>query len=122
MSEVREVTDGTFEEDVIREGKPVLVDFYADWCPPCRAMAPILEGVAGELEKNLKVVKLDVDANPAMTRRYGVASLPTMLLFRDGKPVAQITGAKPKDALVRVLEPHLPGQSGSKGVTTGSVA
>lgn len=98
------VTDATFADDVLQSKKPVLVDFWADWCGPCKMVAPVLEEIADAHADKLTVAKLDVEANPETARDYQVISLPTMLLFADGKQVKQIVGAKGKAALLRELE------------------
>ncbi|MGK8502518.1 thioredoxin [Nocardia asiatica] len=98
------VTDASFADDVLLSEKPVLVDFWADWCGPCKMVAPVLEEIAGAHADKLTVAKLDVDANPNTARDYQILSLPTMMLFRGGKPVKQIVGAKGKAALLRELE------------------
>jgi thioredoxin len=100
-------TDATFANDVLTAGTPVLVDFTADWCPPCKMVAPVLEQIAAEEAGRLRVVSLDVDENPATTLKYGVLSMPTLALFVDGEIVAQIIGARPRLAIMRELEPHL---------------
>ncbi|WTQ62259.1 thioredoxin [Streptomyces sp. NBC_00158] len=100
-----EVTDADFEAQVLAErGRPVLVEFTADWCGPCRQLAPVLSAVAAERADHLKVVQIDADSNPATVTRYGVLSMPTMLLFRDGEPVRQIVGARPKRRLLQELD------------------
>ncbi|WP_040787704.1 thioredoxin [Nocardia paucivorans] len=100
----RTVTDANFAEEVLNSKKPVLVDFWADWCGPCKMVAPVLDEIAGTHADKLVVAKLDVDANPVTARDYQVMSLPTMMLFAGGKPVKQIVGAKGKAALLRELE------------------
>jgi thioredoxin 1 len=102
-----DVTDATFQSDVIDSGKTVLVDFWAAWCGPCKMVAPVLDEIAGENKEKLTVAKLDIDANPATARDYQVMSIPTMILFKDGKPVKQIVGAKPKAALLSDLSEYL---------------
>ena len=97
------VTDDSFAQDVLASGTPVLVDFWATWCGPCKMVAPVLEEIAGEKAGSLTVAKLDVDANPATARDFQVVSIPTMILFKDGKPVKRIVGAKGKAALLREL-------------------
>ncbi|HLS77217.1 MAG TPA: thioredoxin [Nocardia sp.] len=97
------VTDATFADEVLLSEKPVLVDFWATWCGPCKMVAPVLEEIAGAHADKLTVAKLDVDANPGTARDYQVLSLPTMMLFQGGKPVKQIVGAKGKAALLREL-------------------
>jgi thioredoxin len=87
------VFDSTFETEVLKSSEPVLVDFFAEWCGPCKAMAPALDQVASEMKGKLKVVKLDVDQNPNVTGEYGIRAMPTLMLFKDGKVAAQHTGA-----------------------------
>ncbi|GAA5106489.1 thioredoxin [Nocardia iowensis] len=98
------VTDASFADDVLLSEKPVLVDFWASWCGPCKMVAPVLEEIAGTHSDKLTVAKIDVDANPDTARDYKILSLPTMMLFRGGKPVKQIVGAKGKAALLRELD------------------
>ncbi|GEL19402.1 thioredoxin [Pseudonocardia asaccharolytica] len=102
-----DVTDASFEADVLKSDKTVLVDFWAAWCGPCKMVAPVLDEIAGEHADSLTVAKLDIDANPATARDYQVMSIPTMILFQDGKPVKQIVGAKPKAALLADLADYL---------------
>lgn len=106
MASIPYVTDDTFQRDVLEAEKPVLVDFTADWCPPCRAIAPVLESIQAERD-DLRIVKLDFDTQKDTALRYGVQSLPTMILFRDGGEAARIVGAGPKPALLARLEPAL---------------
>lgn len=101
-------TDATFASDVLAADRPVLVEFTADWCPPCKMIAPVLDQIARDEADRLKIVSLDVDANPETTRRYGVLGMPTLVLFVDGEVVSQTVGARPRAAILRELEPHLP--------------
>ncbi|CAM5578536.1 thioredoxin [Streptomyces fumanus] len=100
---VAEVTDETFETEVLGAELPVLVEFTADWCPPCRQMAPVLAALAEEEAGKLRVVQLDVDRNPETTNAYKVLSMPTFMLFRDGEPLRSMVGARPKRKLLEEL-------------------
>lgn len=100
---VAEVTDADFEAEVIEAELPVLVEFTADWCPPCRQMGPVLTALATETSDRLKVVQLDVDTNPLTTNAYKVLSLPTFMVFRAGEPVRSMVGARPKRRLLEEL-------------------
>ncbi|MFI6051689.1 thioredoxin [Streptomyces violascens] len=101
---VDEVTDETFADEVMGAALPVLVEFTADWCPPCRQIAPVLSALAAEEADRLKIVQLDVDTNPETTAKYGVLSMPTLMVFVDGEPVKSMVGARPKLRLLRELE------------------
>lgn len=101
------VTDDSFIQDVLSSEKPVLVDFWATWCGPCRMVAPVLEEIAAEHGDKLTIAKLDIDENPATARDYQVMSIPTLILFSGGKPAKQIVGAKGKAALLRDLAEHI---------------
>ncbi|GAA4681959.1 thioredoxin [Streptomyces youssoufiensis] len=100
---VDEVTDATFADEVLTAALPVLVEFTADWCPPCRQIAPVLSAVAAEEAGRIRVVQLDVDTSPTTTAAYGVLAMPTLMLFRDGEPVASMVGARPKRRLLQEL-------------------
>ena len=102
-----EVSDETFQTQVLQSEKPVLVDFWADWCGPCRMIAPSVSAMAEEYEDVLSVAKMDVDANPAVPGRYGIIGIPTLMLFKNGQVVERITGALPKDRIVAQVLPHL---------------
>lgn len=97
------VTDDSFSSEVLSSSTPVLVDFWATWCGPCKMVAPVLEEIAAEKAGDLRVAKLDVDANPGTARDFQVVSIPTLILFKDGEPVKRIVGAKGKAALLREL-------------------
>jgi thioredoxin 1 len=101
---VREVTDDSFEHEVLQADKPVLVDFWAAWCGPCRMLAPVIDAVADEYSDTASVVKLNVDDNPSTTASYGIKGIPTLILFSDGKEVERIVGAAGKDSIVRLIE------------------
>ncbi len=103
MSKPVKVTDGNFESEVISADKKVLVDFWAEWCGPCRMVAPVVEDIAGEYSEQIKVAKLNVDENQSTASRYGIMSIPTMLVMEDGKVVDKLVGYMPKDKLVNKL-------------------
>src|SRR2546428_6161012 len=104
---VIQVSDGDFEAEVLGSDTPVLVDFWAEWCVPCHMVSPVVEEIGQEKGVALKVVKLNIDDNPDVTRKYGVMSIPSLLLFKGGEEVARVIGARPKDAILRDLDPHL---------------
>ena len=107
MSHPVDVTDDTFDADVLKADVPVLVDFWADWCAPCKMIAPIVEDLAEEYDGRVKFAKLDVDSNPKTAMSYGVRGIPTLLVFKGGVPVNQVVGAVPKSVLKGKLEESL---------------
>ena len=104
MAHPIDVTDSSFDEEVIQADMPVLVDFWADWCAPCKMIAPIVEELAGEFDGKIKFAKLDVDSNPKSASSYGIRGIPTMLIFNGGEPVDQLVGAVPKSVIKKKLE------------------
>jgi thioredoxin 1 len=104
---IGEVSDSDFDQKVLEAGKPVLVDFWAEWCVPCHMVSPVVEEIGQEQGDDLEVAKLNIDDNPDATRRYGVMSIPSLILFKDGQEVARVIGAKPKAAILRDLQQHL---------------
>ena len=107
MGTTTAVTDETFAQEVLQADRPVLVDFWAEWCMPCRKVSPLLEEIAGEMPDKLRVVKMNADENPATVRTYRIMSLPTLTIFKGGEPVKQVVGAKPKSELVRIINDAL---------------
>lgn len=101
------VSDSNFQNEVLQSDKPVLVDFWAIWCGPCKMIAPIVEELAREYDGKLKVAKMDVDANPQTAMKYGIRSIPTLMVFKGGQVVEQVIGAVPKRHLVDMVVPHL---------------
>ena len=104
---IRDVTDQDFEERVLKSDEPVLVDFWAEWCVPCHMVSPVVEEIGQEKGESLRVAKLNIDENPEVTRRYGVMSIPTLMLFKGGEERARVVGARGKEALLREIDPHL---------------
>lgn len=96
MAEIIDVTDSTFDSEVLKSATPVLVDFWAEWCAPCRAIAPVIKEIANEKAGKLKVVKINIDESPQTPGTYGIRSIPTVLIFKNGQVVSQLTGARPK--------------------------
>jgi thioredoxin 1 len=98
-----DVTTASFEEEVLKSDRPVIVDFWAEWCGPCHAIAPVLDKIADERSDEVKLVKVNIDEEQELAMRYGIASIPTVVLFKDGEPAAAAIGAQPKQALERSL-------------------
>ena len=107
MSQLKSVTDASFEDDVLKSDKPVLVDFWAEWCGPCRMVGPVIDEIAGEYAGQVDVVKVDVEANGDTAMKYGITSIPAIYLFKDGEVVKKTVGAKTKPALLAEFSEHL---------------
>jgi len=107
MSNVIELNDNNFEEEVIKSSEPVLVDFWAEWCGPCKMIAPSVENISSEYKGKLKVGKLDVDSNPTVSSTYGIRSIPTLLIFKNGAPVDQIVGAVGQNVIASKVDNHI---------------
>lgn len=107
MSAAMDVTEATFEDQVLKSDLPVLVDFWAEWCGPCKALGPTVDAIASETEGKLKVYKLDVQTNSTTASKYGVASIPTLILFKDGEPVERMVGLQSKDSILSKVNPHI---------------
>src|SRR6059058_3721849 len=97
------VTESSFEQEVLQSDKPVIFDFWAEWCGPCHAVAPVLDKIADERSDEIRLVKVNIDEEPALAQKYGVVSIPTIVLFKDGEPAAAAVGAQPKTAIDRSL-------------------
>ena len=106
MSDMQAITDNNFEAEVIKSAVPVLVDFWATWCGPCRALSPKLEELSGTYVGKVKFVKMDVDVNPETASRFGIRGIPTVILFKNGQMVDQLVGNQPKDVIENVLKKH----------------
>jgi len=107
MSTAVQVTDASFKQDVLESKVPVLVDFWAPWCGPCRMVAPVVDEIAQQYEGQVKVVKLNTDENPNVASQYGIRSIPTLMIFKDGQRVDMVVGAVPKTTLANTLEKYL---------------
>lgn len=103
---VIQVSDQNFDAEVLASDRPVLVDFWAEWCVPCHMVSPVIEEIARDSEGRIKAVKLNVDDNPETTRKLGVMSIPTLIMFKDGQEKARVVGARGKEAILREIEPH----------------
>ena len=106
---ITDVSDSSFEKDVLQSDKPVLVDFWAAWCAPCRMLAPTVEAVAEKYAASARVVKLNVDDNPSISQRYGIKGIPTLILFNAGKEEERVVGATSKEAISRMIDKHVRG-------------
>jgi thioredoxin 1 len=104
---LNEVNDSSFETEVLKSNQPVLVDFWAEWCAPCRMMTPVLEAVAAKFEGKARVVKLNVDDNPSATQRFGIKGIPTLILFKGGRETERLVGATNESAVARLIEEAL---------------
>ncbi len=107
MTNMGEVDDQAFQTTVLDSETPVLVDFWAEWCVPCHMVSPVVEEIGQEKGDSLKVVKLNIDDNQVTTRRYGVMSIPSLILFKGGQEVSRVIGARPKDTILKDIDPHL---------------
>ncbi|MEA3376304.1 MAG: thioredoxin [Chloroflexota bacterium] len=107
MADFLEVTDSSFESEVLQADKPTLVDFWAEWCGPCKMVAPVVEEIAAEYDGKLQVAKMDVDGNRETPASYGIQGIPTLILFKDGEEATRIIGFRPKQAVLEELLPHL---------------
>lgn len=101
------VTDSSWTEDVLHSDKPVLVDFWAEWCQPCRKVAPVLDEIAGDMADQVTIVKLNIDENPGVARDYGIMSIPTLTVFKGGQAVQSVLGVQPKGTIVKMIESAL---------------
>jgi thioredoxin 1 len=104
MADIVDVTDGTFESEVLKSDQPVIVDFWAEWCAPCRAIAPIMKELSGTYDGKAKIVKVNVDDSPQTAGAFGIRSIPTVLAFQNGQVVEQLMGARPKSAFVEMID------------------
>lgn len=120
MGKPQVVSDQTFEQEVLKSDTPVLVDFWATWCGPCRMVGPVLEEVANEQGDKIRVAKLDVDANPITAGRFGVRAIPTMIVFKNGREADRIVGYHPKPQLMQKLTPHLSAAAAAPGAAATS--
>ena len=113
MADVKDVTDQNFESQVVGSESAVLVDFWAEWCVPCHMVSPVVEEIGRDKGDALSVVKLNIDENPEVTRKYGVMSIPTLIMFVGGEEKARVVGARGKDAILKEIDPHITAQTAS---------
>jgi len=113
MADVKDVTDQNFESQVVGSESAVLVDFWAEWCVPCHMVSPVVEEIGRDKGDALSVVKLNIDENPEVTRKYGVMSIPTLIMFVGGEEKARVVGARGKDAILKEIDPHISAQTAS---------
>ena len=113
MADVKDVTDQNFESQVVGSESAVLVDFWAEWCVPCHMVLPVVEEIGRDKGDALSVVKLNIDENPEVTRKYGVMSIPTLIMFVGGEEKARVVGARGKDAILKEIDPHISAQTAS---------
>ena len=111
------VTESSFEQEVLQSDKPVIVDFWAEWCGPCHAVSPVLDKIVEERDDDLKLVKVNIDEEPTLAQKYGIVSIPTIILFRGGEPAAAAIGAQPKSALEKSLGLGENGENGENGAS-----
>ena len=104
MSKEMTITDSSFEQDVLKSDVPVLVDFWAPWCGPCKIVAPVVEEIAGEYDGKIKVGKVNTDANQQIAAKYGIMSIPTLMIFKNGEPAERLVGAQPKQAITEKID------------------
>ncbi|MDR1327417.1 MAG: thioredoxin [Heliobacteriaceae bacterium] len=107
MSNAIDITDSSFEQEVLSSGQPVVVDFWAPWCGPCRKLGPVLDEIAGEFDGKVKFVKINTDENVKTAKDYAISGLPSLLVFKDGKALERIVGLMPKSAIISNIEKHL---------------
>src|SRR5438309_7151506 len=119
MASIGDVTDQNFQDKVLGSETPVLVDFWAEWCVPCHMVSPVVEEIAQEKGEALRVAKLNVDDNPEVSRKFGVMSIPTLILFVGGEEKARVVGARGKDAILREIESEMVGQARSRAPSPG---